>query len=178
MGVLAIRRVIERFQNTESVLIAERAVIVAREERWEQAKTVEMWLRNLDFYREWAYEMAGAKVTSKSVDQEWKGFVNYVLSETDKEQYSLWGVDDHDLWLLVAGHQQCGYKLSVSFNAKNDTFNATYVCNDEKSPNKGYCLSAFAPDWYNAVKILAYKHDVVLDGLWVGKESKPKNNWG
>jgi hypothetical protein len=178
MSVQQVRRALDRFRNYEVCLTKERDNHLERSDRWEQAKTVEMWLRELEQAQRSAYIMAGAKVTPKREEQEWKGFVNYVLSEEDKAAYSEWDVDDHDLWLLVAGHEQCGYKLSHTYNAKNDTFNANYVCNDEKSPNKGYCLSAFAPDWYNAVKILAFKHEVVLDGIWVGKESRPKNNWG
>ena len=122
--------------------------------------------------------MAGAKTTPKLPDAEWKGFINYVLSEADKAEYDKWEIHDHDLWLLVAGHEQCGYKLSCSFNGKNDTFNANYICNDTTSPNKGYCLSAFAPDWYHAIRVLAFKHEVILDGVWVGKESKQQNLWG
>ena len=178
MGIQSVREAVSRFTRLCDHLTIEKGITVEREAKWEQARTVDYWLNDLLYRLEWSYIVATGKTPAKHEQQEWKGFVNYVLSDEDKTQYSTWNVDDHDLWLLVAGHQQCGYKLSVSFNAKNDTFSATYLCNDEQSANKGYCLSAFAPDWYNAVKILAFKHDVVLDGNWVGKESKPKNNWG
>lgn len=178
MGVLAIREEIKRFQGLERALSAERDVVYIRSERWKQAKTVEFWLDNLLWFIERAYTVAGAKVTKKTDFPEFKGYVNYVLSDENKAVFSSWDIDDHDLWLLVAGHNQCGYKLSVSFNPKNDTFNATYMCNDTSSPNAGFCLSAFAPDWYNAVKILAFKHDVVLDGVWNGQVAKQGALWG
>lgn len=178
MSVQAVREEIARFKGIELVLTNERRKEFLRADKWDQARTVEMWLGSLVWFIERAYMAAGSKPKPKSEYPEFKGYVNYVLSEGDKTAYSGWDVDDHDLWLLIAGHQQCGYKLSVSFNPKNDTFNATYICNDLASPNAGYCLSAFAPDWYNAVKVLAFKHDIVLDGVWKGENAKEANLWG
>jgi hypothetical protein len=72
-----------------------------------------------------------------------------------------------------------GYKQGSSFDADKGMFNATYICNDADSPNYGHGLSAYAPTWYDAMRLLAYKHEVVFDRLWVGdgKESA-RSKWG
>lgn len=147
-------------------------------EKQRAAGNIEFWFEGLSLLQGRVIMAAKAKVQPKADKAEFKGFVNYVLNDADKGLYEKWDIDDHDLWLLVAGHNQCGYKLSVSFNQQNDSFSATYMCNDAASPNAGYCLSAFAPDWYNCLKILAFKHEVVLDGVWGGAAAAPKNLWG
>lgn len=109
---------------------------------------------------------------------QFKGFINYVLNEDDKVRFKSWDVDDHDLWLLLSGDIQNGYKLTTSFNSQNDTYSATYMCNDASSPNLGFCLSAFAPDWYTAVKSLVFKHNEILGCVWGQEKVRDLSKWG
>lgn len=124
--------------------------------------------------------MAAAKVAPKAVKKqpEWKGFVNYVLSAEDKVRFNGWGLDDHDLYPLLAGELAAGYKFTCTFNAQNGTYNASFTCNDEANANAGWCLSAFAPDPYNAMKTLLFKHIEVLGCVWGGEKVKETESWG
>lgn len=178
MSVQSVRRGIANIVRLEAIIWAEKGVVVPRDKRWEQARTLEFWFNDLVRHIEGCYMPAKKIAASEKKQAEFKGFVNYVLSAEDKEMFSKWDVDDHDLFLLAAGGCQQGYKMGVSFNPKNDTFTATFMCTDSDSPNAGYILSAFAPDWYNAVKSLLFKHDVVLYGIWNVEKAKDLNNWG
>lgn len=143
-----------------------------------KAETITFWLEGLGKKVE-ALSMA-AKAVKKNVPgkTEWKGFVNYVLSVDDKVRFGKWDIDDKDLFSLVAGDVSSGYKISVSFNSQNDTFVASYMCNADGDPNQGYMLSAFAPDWYYAVRSLCFKHNVVLEGVWPIGKAAEKDSWG
>lgn len=142
------------------------------------AYTVDHWF----FYQERLIGqiMAAAKTTKKNVNdkKEFKGFVNYVLTVDDKASFKKWEIDDTDVFLLVAGDVSEGYKMGVSYNAQNSTFVATYMCNSDDNPNAGYMLSSFAPDWFNAVKSLVFKHHVILENLWPTGKAAERDSWG
>lgn len=178
MSIQMIRGMIYHIANLEKIIWDEKGVTVERQLRWKQAADIEWWFNDLPRHIERCY-VAQKKLAPKADEKvEFKGFVNYVLSDEDKGLYSAWDVDDHDLFLLAAGACQQGYKMGVSFNPKNDTFVATFMCNDGNSANAGLLLSAFAPDWYNAVKLLVFKHEVVLVGAWGDAKSQDANRWG
>lgn len=143
-----------------------------------QAETAEYWVFLLGQKAEAILMAAKAAPKPARKQPEFKGFVNYVLSDVDKEAYKVWSVDDHDLFLLLAGELTAGYKFSCSYNSQNDTHVATFMCNDDSNPNAGYCLSAYAPDPYHALKTLMFKHVEVLGSVWGGEKVKEAATWG
>lgn len=124
------------------------------------------------------FDMAKASQQPARGNTEFKGFVNYKLTVEEKEAYAAWDLHDHDLFDLLALDAQQGYKLTVSWNDQNETFTATYMCQDKDSPNYGYCLSSFAPDWYNAVRVTAFKHTEVLKSAWPISSKQKTDDWG
>lgn len=178
MSIQDIRRCIRTFEFWERAFFRARDDPKEFASKYEAAQVITNWVNSYGLFIERTYTMAKAKVTPKLGKVDFKGFVNYVLSKEDKVTYTDWEVDDHDLFLLIAGDNQTGYKLGMSFNAQNDTFVATYMCNDSTSPNAGYMLSAFAPDWYNALKTLCFKHNVILGCVWKVDTLKDQQNWG
>lgn len=141
-------------------------------------QTVEHWMDNLGKETEKIMVAAKAKKANANDKKEFKGFVNYLLSVDDKNAFKEWEVDAADLLLLVAGDVSEGYKMGVSYNPQNSTFVATYMCNSDDSPNAGYMLSAFAPDWFNAVKSLVFKHQHVLGCIWPVGKAAERDSWG
>lgn len=178
MSVQKVREVRRRLDEVCNRLVLMRAEVVVRGEQWIMAREVTFQCAELLWTTERLFEVANVKKIKSEGNPDFKGFVNYVLSAEDKAGYGEWDIHDHDLFLLVAGAEQSGYKLSCSFNAKNDTFSATFMCVDAQSPNAGFILSAFAPDWYNALRVLIYKHDVVLGGKWDTAVQVKSDNWG
>lgn len=102
---------------------------------------------------------------------DWLGFKAINLSTEDKERYAAWDVHDDDLWVLLADVVNSGYKLSLSFNEKNQTYIAAFTCKDNASPNNGFTISAFAQTWYNALRVLLFKHVVICDYNWTNAPS-------
>lgn len=178
MSVQALRKEINELIRWEKAVFYFAHHPDAKWSRASQADTVTHWVNEISAQIERIYKVANAKKAKESGKVEFKGFVNYTLTDEEKENFALWGVDDHDLFLLIAGDNQTGYKLTMTFNSQNDNFQASYMCLDPESPNAGYILSAFAPDWYTALKVLTFKHNVVLDCQWNIEKAKAKNAWG
>lgn len=106
------------------------------------------------------------KTASGKTKVEWKGYVNFSLNDSDKrkaEEYR--GNPD---WLDTAASHVCeeDYKLSVSYDNYNDCIVASLYCKRAGSPNAGYCLTARASHWYEAIFRVLYVHYVALDEDW------------
>lgn len=136
---------------------------------------------HLDLYFYWQSELRKVLgVANKNFKQpDFKGFINIKVTEEQFDLYQQWDVHDVDLYLLLSANVAAGYKQTSSYDADKETYNATFICSDKDSPNYGYGLSAFAPDWYNAIRLLVFKHEVLLQGNWGSppeKSNSPK--WG
>ena len=97
---------------------------------------------------------------------EWKGFKDFRLNPEQLEGFASFEAHDDDLMDLVQTMLAADYKLTFTYNGQADTYNAAATCNGEKDPNKGYTMSAFAPSMYAALRLLMYKHYVLLDQNW------------
>jgi len=117
-----------------------------------------------------------AKRESKEVT--WQGFVDVKLTAEEKETYGQWDVQDEDLWVLVVDAIGSGHKLSVTYNRQNDQFVASYTGQTGTKGNEGFTLSAYAKDWYNAVRVLAYKHTILLESDWTLAKDRVSDNIG
>lgn len=119
-----------------------------------------------------------AKQTQKKSVQ-WRGFKDVRLSDAQRDAYEHWDAEDGDVYLLLASAVASGFKFTMSYNGSNDTYTAT-LTGQEAAPAaaQGYSLSAFAPDFYNACRTLAYKHDLILEGDWSRIEVSASERWG
>lgn len=126
----------------------------------------------------WKYQELTNVAKTEYNNTDFKGFINVTLTSAEKELFAAWEVHDNDLFELVASRIQSGYKLSCGYNAQNDTFTASLTCARDKDPNKGYILPAFAKDWYHAVRVMAFKDLVLLDGNWQSAKDRVSDNIG
>lgn len=101
------------------------------------------------------------KKTTKSENSDWKGFINVELTEADKAAVTAnW--EKAKYATLLQALVDVG-KLSISYNEKNNSYNAAVVFYDE--PLKGFCVSSFAKSPLMAVYITWYKLDVYADSI-------------
>jgi hypothetical protein len=100
-----------------------------------------------------------------------KGFINVSLSQDQKNDFQAWDVEDSDVWLGLATYGERGYRFSLTYNAGNSNWVATYTAQDGTGKNEGYCVSGFASSPYDAARVLLFKVSCVLPDVW--KEYKP-----
>lgn len=178
MSVQSVRRAKRYAQKVEREFCNPKSEIRCLRGGIKAARDVDLYLNAVNCLREVVFEMATKQARDTKTNHVFKGFINRVLTSDEKDSFKVWSCDDHDLWLVLQTDIQQGYKVSVSYNEQNDTFNATYMCNDEKSPNYGWCLTAFAPEWYTAIRSLVFKHNEILQCEWpVGKQANSER-WG
>lgn len=112
--------------------------------------------------------MAG-KRTSKpnnSERPEWKGFIDFTLSDGHLEVFDNMQIDHVATWEQVAGLLESGYRMTHSYNGNNKTFTATLIDNRNDSKTAGWALSAQSDEYRDAINILLYKHLIAMEGDW------------
>lgn len=108
---------------------------------------------------------------------EFRGFANVELSLEEKSEGKAWIQDNEAVTVEIDEMMASGYKVTVVKSEATGGYQATAFCSDDKSPNAGYILSAFAPSWYDALCMLTYKHAIVCEGVWpVGEVGR--DVWG
>jgi len=125
------------------------------------------WLDEMDTLLVKAGELLNMpSKNGNKVIQEWKGFRDFKLTAEQLEGFGSFDTDDDDLMDLVQTTLVEGYKLTLTYSGQSDTYNCALTCNAEKHANQGYTMSAFAPSAYTALKLLMYKHHVLLESDW------------
>jgi len=108
----------------------------------------------------------------------WKGFVNVPLSAEQKEQYASWDIEDNDVWDGLAAYGEKGYKFSLTYNAGNANWMATYTAQADSGKNEGYAVTGFANDPYSAARVLLFKVSCVLPDVWKDFKPLPQDSIG
>lgn len=110
-----------------------------------------------------------AKKTSTIKDferAEWKGFLEYRLSDAELAAASEWDLSDTDVIEAFINLTAKGYKLTVTYSAKSGASTATLMAGVEQGKASGWALSAKGEDARDAVKLLLYKHYHALEESW------------
>lgn len=145
------------------------------QDQWDLARRVELDMWELGLY------LQGDNMAKKETKQQvsWRGFKDVRLTDAQRDGYDHWDAHDGDVYELAASAVSQGFKFTCSYNHSNDTYTATLTGQAGVSDAaKGYSLSAFAPSWYDAVRTLMYKHDIILEGDWSKIEIAESNRWG
>lgn len=109
---------------------------------------------------------------------QWRGFIECKFTDSEKDLFTQWDVHDNDLFLLLSEAVSAGHKLSISFNKQNETYVASFTGNEGTDKHEGYTLSAYAGDWYIAVRALLFKHCVLLGSEWSSATERPTERLG
>jgi hypothetical protein len=107
----------------------------------------------------------------------WHGFKNVNLTSAEKEEFLAWDMHDDDLWLVFAETVMEGHKLSLTFNKDSSSFVAAFTGLSD-SANEGYTMSAYAKDWYTALRLLLFKHVQICQGDWSSAADREMDNIG
>lgn len=102
-------------------------------------------------------------------DLEWGGFINVRMNDEEKADFHTWNAEHEatvmtDFLELVAR----GFKFGLSYDPDGDFYLATFTAGGLKmiGLNARACMTARAPDWFDAVALLVYKHVVLAKGNW------------
>lgn len=120
---------------------------------------------------------AERRAATKPVKVEWKGFVNCEL--TAEHKADLEGYDTPTEFPFREGMEELtaeGYKVSISWDAKNSCFMALMYDQNPQSDFAGYALVGRGESVWDAWCALMYRHIVILSEGW-NIEPKQKSRY-
>jgi hypothetical protein len=116
-------------------------------------------------------------VNTRKQQPQWqyKGFVNCDLRKEDKERFKSFsdGLADADLLSWLWKMCDSGYKVSVGEGKLG--LSATLANVDGPEETRGYMLSAQASYAEKAVTLLMFKHEIMLEGVWLVDITDPED---
>lgn len=98
-------------------------------------------------------------------------FVNVAVAVADEGKIADFlptadAVYDGMMELMMAG-----YRIGFNYDMQRDAVIASLTCRDDKSANHNGVLNAFAGDWFTALRVVMYKHYVILNEDWTAAET-------
>lgn len=122
-----------------------------------------------------------AQKSKSSARPSWEAdFVSCELSKETKEQLKKWDVKGELTFDLVSKLVDDGYKLSISADKSHDCVGAYLTSPSSVDGSRKRILSARGPDLFGALRAIAFKHAIVLEGEWGNVDNKydPQDSWG
>lgn len=124
--------------------------------------------------------LMASKNTSKPNNRNWTEttFVNLKIQGKHKDGFNTWMQrKDTEISLDVAAFMSNGHKTSITWDDTNNVWIVSATCKEETSVNKDCCLTSRSSEWWEALCMNVYKHDVICSkGSWV--DNAESNDWG
>ena len=114
-------------------------------------------------------------------DAAWGGFINIRLSDTDKEQFGFWVLENPAEGGVILDDLVCaGVKFGLSYDAPNQCYVATITGALVEGSNERYCVTTRAGTLSEVIALVAWKHAILAKGDYGSfRPSNGKlNNWG
>ncbi len=107
-------------------------------------------------------------------------FVFVELDSVQRKDVKVWDESFEHTDKCLSNLALAGGKISVSFDIRNDTFIASYTEKKVEGGRRARCLSARAPGMTDAMRVLAYKIEIVLGGdlSTMEVQAEARNQWG
>jgi len=102
---------------------------------------------------------------SRPGERQGSEFVNLELSAEQKTKLRSWCVDPDELDAELEGLLSDGTKITIKWDDRNSCYAAFAFASDD-SDNAGFILTGRGGGVSRAVRQLAFKHAVLLDGVW------------
>jgi hypothetical protein len=123
--------------------------------------------------------MARKNSSSPDSKPDWQvTFVQLKLNEETANAFAKWMErKEPEIALDVAAFMSNGHKTSITWDNENKCWIVSATCKEESSKNYNHCLSSRSSEWWEAMCMNVFKHNVVCaGGSWVDKQSSA--NWG
>lgn len=105
-------------------------------------------------------------------------FVDVRLSVEEKADFMRRQYTDAELTLELQQLCDSGYRIGCAWSSEQSAYTVSLTCRDDKSPNKGLCMTSFAKTLHTAVALAIYKHRFVADEDWLGAAGPGSEDFG
>lgn len=93
-------------------------------------------------------------------------FVNVSVSVSDAAKIDEYFDTVEAVYDAMVAVMEDGYRVAFNYDMSRDAVVASLTCRNEGLPNHNGVLNAFAGDWFTALRVVLYKHYVVLSERW------------
>jgi len=104
---------------------------------------------------------------------EWKGFLDFRLTDDELNELDQWKPKPTELWSEIDEMITAGYRLTLTYNAKTHLASCTIIDDSNTRPSGGFALSSADTDGALALKMAVFKH-LKLERTWVSLLDKPQ----
>ena len=123
--------------------------------------------------------MARKNTSAEGNKPDWQvTFVQLKLTEETANEFAKWMErKEPEIALDVASFMSNGHKTSITWDNENKCWIVSATCKEEGSKNYNHCLSSRSSEWWEALCMNVFKHNVICKGgTWADKQSN--TNWG
>lgn len=121
-----------------------------------------------------------SKNSKVQANEAWKTttFVQYRLSREDKAAFEQWSSrKEGDVALDIAAFMSSGAKTSITWDTSNNVWIVSATMRDEDHKSYNQCLTSRSDDWYEAMRMNAFKA-LVLAGKNPWSSLQSEQDWG
>lgn len=133
-------------------------------------------------FREYYHKLMGTKRktnTTETIKPDWKGFIEYRLSEDELAALDAWQPEPHEIWEAVELMLSAGYVLKLSYNTERHEGYCTVVDQNPRGKTSGWAVGNTDTNGLLALKMAVYKHfQVFKDGWPIPNGDGPKTRRG
>jgi hypothetical protein len=104
---------------------------------------------------------------------EWKGFLDYRLTEEELVELDNWKPKPSEIWTEVDAAIASGYRFTLTYNAKTHLASCTMIDDSGARESGGYALSSGDEDGALALKMAIFKH-LRLERTWASVLGTPR----
>jgi len=127
----------------------------------------------LSLYKENVGRMAKVKGRAQDERPEWRGFLDYRMSDEQVMACDNWKPKPSEMWDLLDGMLLADYRLTLSYNKRTKLASVTIVDEGGRS-TAGWALSTSDTDGALALKAACFKHYTLLGQDWSGLLDQPQ----
>jgi hypothetical protein len=113
-------------------------------------------------------------------EDEWGGFVPLNVSEGEKEVFQQWWSDNPtEVRRVLDDALGAGLKFTLTFDGSNQCYIASLTGRPDPSGERAFtcCLSARGGTFEEAIAVLTFKHDHLLQTDWWALVNEPKRKY-
>lgn len=115
---------------------------------------------------------------SASKNGDWKGYANIPFNAEARGEYERGAPVASDVYRWLEEAIATGYRVTLSYDSRNDALQCSMTCQNERDPNYGYTLTSRGPTWFDALSVCLFKHNVLAEREWPLSEKTTGDKWG
>jgi len=106
-----------------------------------------------------------------------RGYIEYRLTDEDKQGFKKYQADVEALWDDVVKVAEGDYRVTLSWDDYNEAYQCSISQKDDDHVNAGYVLVGRGNSPWGAMAQALFKHLHIMRGDWLNYTKSARNDW-